>query len=224
MRKYFGVALVLGCLSASVAMAQMLPGQTVANPSKVENKQVQKPAPVVAPLPNNAAPLPNAAPSGNSADLPGMMTSNVSKNFSLDAPNQKYDNSQRKIISFKIVNGEMLIDKNAKRSVLVYYDNYKVSQGLDGMTRCSIRIYVLNDLEEKITNLGFQLKWPKLTTMIQMNLLNPGVRTYKDITLLGEGCFSMNKTPLIEINRCRVKNMSQEECADAVRWFENTTR
>ena len=57
-----------------------------------------------------------------------------------------------------------------------------------------------------------------------MNQLNPGVRTYKDIALFGDGCFSMDKTPTIEINRCRVKGLSQEACADAVKWYQNKTK
>ena len=154
----------------------------------------------------------------------GISDANVKKNFSVENKEKVYDNSSRKIISFKIVNGEMIIDKDAKRSILVYYDNYNVTQGIDGMTRCSIRIFVLNDLEQKINNFGFQLKWPKLTASVQMNQLNPGVRTYKDIALLGDGCFSMDKTPTIEINRCRVKGLSQEACADAVKWYQNKTK
>ena len=53
-----------------------------------------------------------------------------------------------------------------------------------------------------------------------MNRVNPGVRTYMDVMLLGEGCFSMDKTPTIEVNRCRVKGMSEDKCSDAIRWFK----
>ena len=54
-----------------------------------------------------------------------------------------------------------------------------------------------------------------------MNRLNPGVRTYKDVVLLGEGCFNLDKAPTVEVNRCRVKGMTQEQCADAVKWFQS---
>ena len=54
----------------------------------------------------------------------------------------------------------------------------------------------------------------------EMNRVNPGVRTYMDVMLLGEGCFSMDKTPTIEVNRCRVKGMSEDKCSDAIRWFK----
>ena len=118
------------------------------------------------------------------------------------------------------MNGEVILDEDKERSILIYYDNYQVHRGLDEYVRCSMRIYVLNDLKEKISSLGFKLYWPEISTSIQMNQLNPGVRTYKDIMLMGDGCFALDKAPTIEVNRCRVKGMSQEKCADAVKWYE----
>ena len=82
-----------------------------------------------------------------------------------------------------------------------------------------MRIYVLNDLQDRINSLGVKLKWPEISTTVQMNRVNPGVRTYSDIMLLGDGCYTMDKAPTIEVNRCRVKGMSEDECADAIRWF-----
>ena len=144
----------------------------------------------------------------------------VQKNFSAQENKAKYDNSSPKIVSFKVVNGEVVLDENKERSILVYYDNYQVIRGLDEYVRCSLRIYVLNDLTEKISSLGFKLYWPQISTSVQMNQLNPGVSTYKDIMLMGDGCFALEGAPTIEVNRCRVKGMSQDKCADAIKWYE----
>lgn len=144
----------------------------------------------------------------------------VRKNFSSSEKAEQYNNSSPKIISFKVVNGEVILDEKKERSILVYYDNYQVHRGLDEYVRCSLRIYVLNDLTEKISSLGFKLYWPEISTSVQMSQLNPGVRTYKDIMLMGDGCFALDKAPTIEVNRCRVKGMSQEKCADAIKWYE----
>lgn len=145
----------------------------------------------------------------------------VRKNFSSSSSNKSdYDNRSPKVISFKVVNGEVVLDEEKNRSVLVYYDNYQVYRGLDEYVRCSLRVYVLNDLTEKITSLGFKLYWPEISTSVQMSQLNPGVRTYKDITLMGDGCFALDRAPTIEVNRCRVKGMSQDECADSIKWYE----
>lgn len=130
----------------------------------------------------------------------------------------KYDNSMGKVFQFKIVNGDVVFDD--ERKVLVSYENYKVERGMDGIVRCSMRLYVLNDFLVSINNLGLKLKWPEISTNLNMSKINPGVKTYMDVMLLGEGCLSMDKAPTIEVNRCRVKGMSEEKCADAIRWFK----
>ena len=146
----------------------------------------------------------------------------VVKNFNQNLQNnddKKYDNSQQKAYSFKIINGEIVPDN--RRSILISYEDYKINRSFDNWMRCSMRIYVLNDLTEKINNFSFKLHWPEISTTVQMNRLNPGVRTYKDIVLLGNGCLHLDKTPTIEVNRCRVKGMTQEQCADAVKWYRS---
>lgn len=130
-----------------------------------------------------------------------------------------YDNSEGHVFGYKYVNGKIVFTDSEERKVLIFIDNYKAHKGMDGIVKCSLRVYVLNDMIERINNLSFKLIWPEIRTSIQMNKVNPGVKTYKDIVLLGDGCFTMDKTPTIEVNRCRVKGKSQEQCAQAVRWF-----
>lgn len=149
----------------------------------------------------------------------GQFVNSVEKNFGEEKKEEKkYDNTYGKVYQIRIENGQVVYDN--ERKILVYYDNYKVERGMDNIVRCSMRIYVLNDLTEHISNLAIKLKWPEISTNVQMSRVNPGIRTYIDIMLLGEGCFSMDKTPTIEVNRCRVKGMSEDKCADAIRWFK----
>jgi len=176
---------------------------------------------------NNAASVPanRATAAQNNAQQASKATvqpakAEVKKNFSGVTAEPKYDNATPKIVSFKIVNGEVIVDKEKERSILVYYDDYQVHRGLDDYVRCSMRVYVLNDLTEKISSLGFKLYWPEISTSVQMEQINPGVRTYKDIMLMGDGCFAIDKAPTIEVNRCRAKNISQDKCADAIKWYE----
>ena len=144
----------------------------------------------------------------------------VVRNFAESSQEKKYDNTERKVFTLKMVNGEIVTD-NPPRSILISYENYQINKSFDNWIRCSLRIYVLNDLTERINNFSFKLHWPEMDTSIQMNRLNPGVRTYKDVVLLGEGCFNLDKAPTVEVNRCRVKGMTQEQCADAVKWFQS---
>lgn len=208
--KYFNLVSFLTLGMVFYAMPDVVSAQ-VLNP-KVQRSPatVKSPAPVA--RNNNTQASKPATPTTENAP--------VKKNFSGKEEEPKYNNTSPKIVSFKVVNGEVVLDKNKERSILVYYDNYQVLRGLDEYVRCSLRIYVLNDLTEKISSLGFKLYWPEISTSIQMNQLNPGVRTYKDIMLMGDGCFALDKAPTIEVNRCRVKNMSQDKCADAIKWYE----
>ena len=132
----------------------------------------------------------------------------------------EYDNSEGKVIEFKFVDGKIVFGNDEDRKILVWYEDYKVERGMDNMVRCSMRIYVLNDMKDRLNNLSFKLKWPEISTNVQMVRVNPGVKTYTDTMLLGNGCLSMDKTPTIEVNRCRVKGKTEEQCADAVKWFQ----
>lgn len=148
----------------------------------------------------------------------------VETNFNGQQKKDNTDNEERHVFHFKIVNGKVTVDNDKQRSVLIFYDNYQIHRGFDKMIKCTIRVNVLNDLPEKITALGFKLKWPDIMTSVEMNQVKPGVTTYTDLMLLGEGCLKLDKTPTIEVNRCRVKGMRQEDCADAIKWFPKKQR
>ena len=51
-----------------------------------------------------------------------------------------YDNSEGKVVSFKIVNGKLVHDN--ERKILVSYDDFSVSRGMDNLVRCKMRIYI----------------------------------------------------------------------------------
>ena len=209
--KSFKITILCALGMVVSAMSDVVCAQVLSNRSNQNQNQKL----VTAPAANTAVKKPVEAPAPAVESAPS-----VKKNLSNEEKSEEYNNSSPKIVSFKIVNGEVILDEDKERSILIYYDNYQVHRGLDEYVRCSMRIYVLNDLKEKISSLGFKLYWPEISTSIQMNQLNPGVRTYKDIMLMGDGCFALDKAPTIEVNRCRVKGMSQEKCADAVKWYE----
>lgn len=140
-------------------------------------------------------------------------------NYDTDYDAKKYDNTYGHVFTFHLKNGHIEFDNNSERKILVWYENFNVIKGMDGMARCSIRVFVLNDLTTRINNLGFKIIWPDIRTSVNMTKVNPGVNTYIDTMLIGDGCFTMDRTPVIEVNRCRVKGMSEEKCADAVHWY-----
>ncbi len=164
--------------------------------------------------------IPAYTESNDVASKPGVVV-NISGNEQ-KAEEPVYDNSEGKVVSFKVVNGKIVHDN--ERKILVSYDDFSVSRGMDNLVRCKMRIYVLNDMTERINNFGIKLIWPEITTAINLVKVNPGVRTYRDVMLLGDGCFSMDKNPTIEVNRCRVKGKTEEQCANAVKWYKKPAK
>lgn len=104
--------------------------------------------------------------------------------------------------------------------IFLYYTDFSVDKTLSGTIMCSVRFMILTTLNSRLTNLSARLKWPGMETTISFNSVNPNEETYFDYTLLGEGCYSMDKIPNIVVNRCRVKNMTQQECASKIRWLK----
>lgn len=85
---------------------------------------------------------------------------------------------------------------------------------------CNVRFNIMTTLDRKLNNLSVRLKWPKLETTLSFISVNPNEQTYLSYTLLGEGCYTMDKLPNIVVNRCRVKNMTQQDCASRIRWLK----
>ena len=214
MRKIIGT---LFSLCFIFSMVSSVDAQVFASPNTKRQKEIVKPAWASS---SSKSSVEAKKTSQDKESTAKTSKSYVVKDFSDSKQDEKeYDNSDGKIFKFKVVNGELVID-DSPRSILVYYENYQLHRSLDGITRCSLRMIVLNDLETRVSDLSFKLHWPEISTVVQMNRMNPGVRTYKDIMLLGKGCMNIDAIPTIEVNRCRVKGMSQNECADRVRWHQ----
>ncbi len=213
--KFFSFVFMLMCLP------QLLHAQTFApragETGQVSSSTIDKAKTVRKTANKNVSKTPNKSDKA----------SYVQKNFATTNRKEeakKYDNTERKAFSFKIVKGKVVFDE--ERSILIWYSNYKTSRSFGSYMQCSLRIHVLNDLTVPINSLAFQLHWKneaglKMDAAFEMNKLQPGVNTYKDVVLLGDGCSIMDGTPMIEVNRCRAKGLSQDRCADAVKWFQN---
>ena len=53
----------------------------------------------------------------------------VVKKFDSDDDSVKYDNSERKVFTLKMVGDELVVDDNA-RTILISYENYQINQNL----------------------------------------------------------------------------------------------
>lgn len=127
-------------------------------------------------------------------------------------------NQDKSVVQIRFVGNDVVIDDKPK--ILIYMRNFKISRTITNKTNCSMRFYVLSSASEKLTNLSFRLKWPKMETALAFDDVMPNVATYFDYSLIGDGCYSMDSAPNIIVNRCRIKGMSQRQCADAIQWMK----
>ncbi len=104
-------------------------------------------------------------------------------------------------------------------NIFLFYSNFKISRTAATGLGCRVRFHILNGLNNRVSNISVKLVWPGLNTPVSFNNVNPNTENYFDYALFGEGCYNMDKIPNIVVNRCRVRGMSQEACANRIRWL-----
>lgn len=108
------------------------------------------------------------------------------------------------------------------RFIFFYYTDFGMRSTMSGKVLCDIRFVVLSTLDRKINNVSVRLKWPNMETPLSFSEVAPNVENFYNYTLVGDGCYTMDKAPNIVVNRCRVRNMSQKECAEKIRWLRKS--
>ncbi len=128
-----------------------------------------------------------------------------------------YDGSVRGRVSIESDSND---PNESDENIFLYYDDFRIVRDVTGRTTCEVRFYVLTTLDRKLNELGIKLVWPQISTAVMFSGVNPNEPTYVDYTLMGDGCYSMDKIPNIVVNRCRAKGMSSQECAAKIRWIK----
>lgn len=113
--------------------------------------------------------------------------------------------------------GEQPVDEGSL--IFLFYKDFKITKTMGGMVMCDVKFIVLHTFDHNLNNLSFRLKWPAIETTISYSDVQPNVETYFNYTLVGDGCYTMDKIPNVIVNRCRVKGVSQKECANKIRWL-----
>ncbi len=212
---YGFVVVGLASIFAAAAEAQIF-GSTG---NRAQNNPLAAPAqPAAQPRPTIRGQQPSAATALPSVN--NLLSPVVDEDDDDEVANQHpIDRNQDKsVVQIRFVGNDVVIDDKPK--ILIYMRNFKISRTITNKTNCSMRFYVLSSASEKLTNLSFRLKWPKMETALAFDDVMPNVATYFDYSLIGDGCYSMDSAPNIIVNRCRIKGMSQRQCADAIQWMK----
>lgn len=202
-------------VAAEAQMFGTIGNRTQNNPLAVQNKQQEQPVkPSVRTNQNTPKPQPAVA----ETPVTGNILSPDVDDEEPESQESEDRNADKKVVQIRFVGNDVVIDDKPK--ILLYMRDFKILRNLDGKTNCSMRFFVLSSASEKITNLSFRLKWPKMETALAFDDVMPNVATYFDYALIGNGCYSMDTPPNIIVNRCRIKGLSQRQCADAIQWIK----
>lgn len=103
-------------------------------------------------------------------------------------------------------------------SIKLYMKDFKIGYDLHSNVSCNMTFYIHSDLKQKINNIAYRLKWPKMETAISFSNVEPNKETFVEYGLLGKGCYEMDVAPNIIVNRCRVKGLTQKKCSSMIQW------
>lgn len=126
------------------------------------------------------------------------------------------DGSPRGTAAFMATNSEEGAEDG---NIFLFYSDFRITRTAATGLGCRVRFHILNGLNNRVSNVSVKLVWPGLNTPLSFNNVNPNTENYFDYALFGDGCYQMDKIPNIVVNRCRVKGMSQEACANRIRWL-----
>lgn len=102
----------------------------------------------------------------------------------------------------------------------IYMRDFEISQNLTGITSCSMSFHVYSTLSNTVSNISFRLKWPELETPLSFDNIGSGKTVSQNHAFAGKVCYTLDRTPNVIVNRCRVKGMSQQECANHIEWVK----
>lgn len=114
--------------------------------------------------------------------------------------------------------------KEDLRLIFIYYDQFKITRSFSGGLGCDVKFAVMTNLDERLTNLSVKLVWPGISTSVSFSNVNPSIENYFTYALFGDGCYTMDKVPNIVVNRCRVKGLTQQQCAAKIRWLSKSIK
>ena len=209
MAKYTGLALVIvtaGMLFASPLYAQFFSSNPVANNQRPAAESANEVAPVAGNQPQQYA-----QPT-RTGQNPALSPFDYGKQeFTEDVRNRT---APGRVISFGPET-----EKKDQELIMMYMKDFNIYRSPSGQTRCSAQFAIVTTLPTRLSNISYRLQWPEMNTVLSFSNVMPEVENHYNYSLLGDGCYSMDKTPNIVINRCRVKGMSQQECASKIRWI-----
>ena len=102
--------------------------------------------------------------------------------------------------------------------IFLYMKDFSISKTVTGKTKCDMTFFVDNQTNNLIGRLSYKLQWKSMKTSLSFNNIVPRMDYSYAYSLFGEGCYSMDGTPNIIVNKCRIKGKTQDDCANMIVW------
>ena len=130
--------------------------------------------------------------------------------------------SGKKIMRNPIINQEQKKQQedSPQPRIMLYYRKFKIDTTPSGRIMCDFDLVIHNSTPYKINTLNLQLVWPSIKTSASFYDVNPRSENYIPMSLIGKGCYSMDKYPNVVVNLCRIKGMKGQQCASSIIWVK----
>ena len=177
----------------------------------------------------------------NSSDKSAASAEDIEKDKTSDSASQNEDeifipDSETNILNRPTIDGtkrggaafievdDKGIEHPADGKIFMYIKDLKIYRSISGLTSCDVSIFIITNLDQRLVSFDAKLVWPGLTTAVSFANVSPNTQTYYNYTLMGDGCYSLDKFPNIVVNRCRVKGLSSAACASRITWLQEQKR
>ncbi len=109
-------------------------------------------------------------------------------------------------------------EKSKGGKIRVNYSNFSIAKTPSGKITCGITFNLVNDTSSQLRSLSLGLAWSAMKTSISYDNLPPKESKKLEYRLIGECCYTISGAPEIVVNSCRLKDYTDDECADSIEW------
>lgn len=99
-------------------------------------------------------------------------------------------------------------------------NSFKLSQDMMGRTVCTFGVTLKSTLNRDIKTLALRLAYQQSAFAFIFRNVKANGSDEKYISTNGDICYNLSGVPDIDINRCRIFNARDDECARRIKWEE----
>lgn len=98
--------------------------------------------------------------------------------------------------------------------------SFKIFKNLSGKTQCRFSVRLKSEVSREINTIALSLSYPKRSFAYIFRRVPPKGEIIETITTRGDICYNLSGAPDIHINKCMIKNTSNQDCVSHIKWFD----